>query len=89
MFEKPKNPFITPLTYTAKPLLAGYISPANEKILKGSAAVITNGFGRGRVISFSDNPNFRAFWFGTSKLFMNAIFFGQTIGGGGGGGEED
>ena len=88
MFEKPKNPFITPVAYTSKPLLAGYISPANEKLLRGSAAVITNGFGRGRVISFSDNPNFRAFWFGTSKLFMNAIFFGQTIGGNGGGEEE-
>jgi hypothetical protein len=89
MFEKPKNPFITPLAYTNKPLLAGYISPANEKLLAGSAAVICNGFGRGQVISFADNPNFRAFWFGTSKLFMNAVFFGQTIGSSYGGGEED
>ena len=79
MFEKPSDPFATPLVYTSKPLLAGYISPANEKILKGSAAIICSSFGRGEVISFSDNPNFRAFWFGTSKLFMNAVFFGQTI----------
>ncbi|MEO5910998.1 MAG: M14 family metallopeptidase [Pelobium sp.] len=88
MFEKPSNPFATPVSYTNKPLLAGYISPANEKILKGSASVICSSFGRGQVISFSDNPNFRAFWFGTSKLFMNAIFFGQTMSGGYGGGEE-
>ncbi len=79
MFEKPSDPFATPLAYTSKPLLAGYISPSNEKILKGSASVICSNFGGGRVISFSDNPNFRAFWFGTSKLFMNAVFFGQTI----------
>ena len=89
MFEKSKNPFNTPLAYTKKPLLAGYISPANEKILSGSAAVICNGFGKGQVISFADNPNFRAFWFGTSKLFMNAVFFGQTISGSYGESEED
>jgi hypothetical protein len=87
MFEKPSNPFVTPLTYTSKPLLAGYISPANEKILKNSAAVICSSFGRGKIVSFADNPNFRAFWFGTSKLFMNAVFFGQTISGGYGGEE--
>jgi len=81
MFEKPKNPFVTPVAYTDKPLLAGYISKDNEKLLRGSASVICSSFGRGQVISFSDNPNFRAFWFGTSKLYMNAIFFGNTIGG--------
>jgi hypothetical protein len=81
MFEKPKNPFATPVAYTDKPLLAGYISKDNENELKGSASVICSSFGRGQVISFSDNPNFRAFWFGTSKLFMNAVFFGNTIGG--------
>ncbi|NEU10452.1 zinc carboxypeptidase [Flavihumibacter sp. R14] len=81
MFEKPRNPFATPVAYTDKPLLAGYISKDNENALKGSASVICSSYGRGQVISFSDNPNFRAFWFGTSKLFMNAIFFGNTIGG--------
>ena len=29
------------------------------------------------IIGFSDNPNFRAFWYGTNKLFANAIFFGD------------
>ena len=80
MFEKPANPFATPVAYTDKPLLAGYISKDNEKVLKGSASIICSSFGSGQVISFSDNPNFRAFWFGTSKLFMNAVFFGNTIG---------
>lgn len=88
MFEKPSNPFVTPLAYTNKPLLAGYISANNEKALRGSAAVICSSYGSGQVISFSDNPNFRAFWFGTSKLFMNAIFFGQTINGAYGDGED-
>ena len=37
--------------------------------------------GRGNVISFVDNPNFRGTWFGTNKLFFNAIFFGGVING--------
>jgi hypothetical protein len=33
------------------------------------------------VIAMPDNPNFRAFWYGTNKLFLNSIFFGQIING--------
>jgi len=33
-----------------------------------------------RVISIYDNTNFRATWYGTNKIFMNAIFFGQILG---------
>jgi len=28
---------------------------------------------------FTDNTNFRAFWYGTNKLLMNAIFFGEIM----------
>jgi hypothetical protein len=35
--------------------------------------------GSGRVVMFSDNPNFRATWYGTNKLFLNALFFGANI----------
>ena len=31
--------------------------------------------GSGSVIAFADNPNFRAYFFGTNKLFMNSLFF--------------
>jgi len=26
-----------------------------------------------------DNPNFRGAWYGTNKLFFNALFFGSVI----------
>jgi hypothetical protein len=35
--------------------------------------------GSGRVIAFTDNTNFRAFWYGTNKLFMNAIYFSKLM----------
>ena len=77
--EKSKNPFATPFYYGSKPLQSGWVSQENYAAIKNSAAVIVSTVGNGRVISIADNPNFRAFWLGGSKLFMNAIFFGRII----------
>ena len=77
--EKSKNPYATPFYYGAKPLQSGWVSKENGDVVKNSAAVIVNTVGNGRVINIADNPNFRAFWLGGSKLFMNAIFFGRII----------
>jgi len=35
--------------------------------------------GSGRVVAFTDNTNFRAFWYGTNKLLMNVVFFGKRM----------
>ena len=77
--EKSKNPYATPFSYGSKPLQSGWVSKENGDVIKNSAAVIVNTVGAGRVINIADNPNFRAFWLGGSKLFMNAIFFGRII----------
>ena len=68
----------TPVKYTADPLLSGYCSKENAERIAGSAAVAVHQ-GPGRVISIYDDTNFRAIWYGTSKLFMNAVFFGQLL----------
>ena len=77
--EKSKNAFATPFSYGSKPLQSGWVSQQNLDAIKNSAAVIVNSVGNGRVINIADNPNFRAFWLGGSKLFMNSIFFGRII----------
>lgn len=80
IFLKPgKNPYSSPVLYTEKPLASGYISDRNQELLAGTAGAVVNRYGAGKVIAFTDNHNFRAFWFGTNKLFMNAVFFGHTI----------
>lgn len=79
--ELSKNPYANPLQYTASPLLSGYISKENHQVLENTAAITVSAVGRGKVISFTDNTNFRAFWFGTNRLLMNSIFFGQIISG--------
>ncbi len=71
--------FASPGIYTDQPLMSGWISDANLEALKGTSTIRVNGYGRGRAISLVDNPNFRAFWYGTNKLLMNAIFFGSII----------
>lgn len=78
-FEPAKNPYATPVRYTDEPLLSGYVHPSSLDALRNSAVVLVNGLGQGQVISMADEPAFRAFWFGTSKLLANAIFFGHTI----------
>jgi hypothetical protein len=77
--EKSKNPYATPFYYGSKPLQSGWVSKENADAIKNSASVIVNTVGNGTVINIADNPNFRAFWLGGSKLFMNAIFFGRII----------
>ncbi len=77
--EKSKSPYGTPYYYGSKPLQSGWVSKENGDAIKNSAAVIVNTVGNGRVINIADNPNFRAFWLGGSKLFLNAIFFGRII----------
>ena len=86
--EKIKDPYNAPLIYTSEPLVSGYITEKNKKLLKNTPSVVATSYGAGKVIVMTDNPNFRAFWYGTNKLFLNAIFFGSTILSGVRGGEE-
>jgi hypothetical protein len=79
--EVAKNPYATPLVYAEDPLLSGYISDENAALINSSASIVVSGSGSGRIIYMADNPNFRAFFYGTSKLFANAIFFGHIIDG--------
>jgi hypothetical protein len=79
-FIKPhKLSFNNPIQYTTNPLLSGYINKENLEFLKGTVPFQTDNFGRGQVIIFTDNTNFRAFWLGSMKLFMNSIFFSDLM----------
>ena len=78
-FEPGGNAYATPAVYTDKPLLSGYIKDENLELIRNSAAVVVSAVGRGRTICLVDNPNFRAFWYGTNRIFANSIFFGSAI----------
>ncbi|WP_022834365.1 M14 family metallopeptidase [Salisaeta longa] len=59
-------------------LLSGYISDEVAEKLRGAAAIEAHDVGAGSVTLMAFNPNFRAFWYGTNGLFLNAIFFSQA-----------
>ena len=67
------------LLYTAQPLIGGYLHPSQKSRVANSAAILFAPEGQGRVVLFADNPNFRGTWYGTNKLFLNALFFGHLI----------
>ncbi len=71
------NPYSTIAQYTDNPLIGGYLHPLSAKKVKNTAAILVAQEGEGRVIMFADNPNFRGAWYGTNKLFLNALFFGS------------
>ncbi|MFQ3213106.1 MAG: hypothetical protein ACJAT1_001640 [Marivirga sp.] len=80
LFMEPTiNPYASPIRYTKNSLLSGYISEEKKLFLEDSPVIAISRNGQGSVISFCENPNFRAFWYGTNRLFLNAIFFGQVI----------
>lgn len=75
-----KNPYSTVAKYSSDPHIDGFITDENmETFLKPSASLIVSKLGSGRVVMFADNPNFRGSWYGTNRLFLNAIFLGQHI----------
>ena len=75
----PENPHAAPMRYAENPLWSGYMSAPRQKQLAQTAGMVVGAIGTGRVIGATDNPVFRAFWFGTDKLLANAVFFGPAI----------
>lgn len=60
--------------------LSGYIWPETEGFLAENAFLFNEPFGRGKLIMFTEDPNFRASYDGLNKLFLNAILLGPSRG---------
>jgi len=77
--EPSLNAYSTPVLYEEAPLLSGYVSKENLETLSGSASLVVEQQGKGAVVLALDDANFRAFWWGTQRLLVNAIFFGDLL----------
>jgi hypothetical protein len=77
--EADKDSYNNPIIYSEKPLLSGYISEENLNNLKSTVPLKINKLNKGKIISITDNTNFRAFWYGTNKLLINAIYFSEQF----------
>jgi len=76
-----KSEYGTPVVYDKNPHIDGYISQKiRTQFLPKAAPVVVSGLGKGRVILFAENPNFRGTAYGTNRMFLNALFLGSEIG---------
>ncbi len=74
-----KNPGSNVAVYTQDPLLSGYLPRGQKGKIGGTASLIARRSGAGSVILFLDNPVFRGHWWGTTRLFLNSVFFGDSF----------
>lgn len=74
------NSYATVAKYASDPHIDGFITKKNmETYIQPSASLIVSKVGSGSVVLFADNPNFRGSWYGTNRLFLNALFLGDKI----------
>lgn len=74
-YEPSDKPGVNVGRLAADPLISGYISDEQLERARGAASIVADRLGSGRIVTIHDNPNFRAFWYGTNGLFLNALFF--------------
>jgi phosphohistidine swiveling domain-containing protein len=75
----PKDPYAQVAVYTDSPLVSGYSSDKRLAEIKGTPMLTAERVGDGAVILFADNPNFRATYLGTERLFLNALFLSKAF----------
>lgn len=60
-------------------VLSGIVWEEARPQLASKAFLVHQPLGRGRVIAFAEDPNFRGYAEGTQLLFMNAVLFGPSF----------
>jgi hypothetical protein len=74
------DPRIDVLTAAGEaPVLTGVVWPEAEERLAGSLLVSVEPAGRGAVVLFAQEPDFRLFWRGTAPLFLNAVLYVPSV----------
>jgi len=74
-----KNEYSSVVRYSKDALIDGFMTDNNKEKLEKSVSLVVSKVGRGIAILFADNPNFRGSWYGTNRLFLNAIFLRNQI----------
>lgn len=68
-----KNAYSTPLVLTGNKPLSGFASEFASNELVDQPVLVIDKVGRGTVVKFAFNPNFRAFWRGMEGLYINSL----------------
>jgi len=65
------------------PVIAGFAFPEAEQRLSGSLLVGEESRGKGTVVLFAEDPDFRLFWRATAPILLNALLYGPSVRSGG------
>ena len=57
-------------------VVSGFCWPETLELMAGKPLVLYQSLGKGHVIAFADDPNFRAMTPSIERFFLNAVFFG-------------
>ena len=80
IFIKPDNEsYNNPVKYDKNPLISGYTSKENLKILPNTVPFKIQSIENGRIIIMTDNTNFRGYWIGTQHFLANMIFYSNFM----------
>ena len=75
VLAEPRSRFGVPLRYTDQPLLSGYLQDRYLSNYSHTPAVLATR----NVVYFADDPAFRAYWHGSTRLFLNSIFYRELL----------
>jgi hypothetical protein len=81
-FFRPSKDGANVVTFTTDGALtvAGFIWPDDtEDLLRGTSFLIDEQMGRGHVIMFAEDPNFRFLWRTASQMFLNSVLLAPTL----------
>ena len=57
-------------------LVSGFCWPQTLELMAGKPLVLYQSLGKGHVVAFADDPNYRAMTPTSQRFFLNAVFFG-------------
>ena len=82
VLPRPTSNFASLVQLKGDKQLGGYLTKENQKRLKDATVVAYDNLGQGTVVLFSESPTYRGYWFSTSRILTNALFFGKNVSGG-------
>ena len=78
---QPDSDLPAPFSFpTDEPIrLAGFAYEDSVERLAGTPYVLVEPFGAGKMVLFLEDPNFRVYWFGLHRLFLNSLLLAPSF----------
>ena len=79
ILPRPQSPYSSLLQLKGDKQLGGYLTKANQKLLKNATVIAIDNVGAGTIVLFSESPTYRGYWLSTGRILTNALFFGSNV----------